>query len=132
MILLVLLIIFAGLFLLGFIAFWVLPRLSARLQMPEWLLVTCVALFMFVAFLAYVNSSVECPFCHAGNVDAQGLCRLGNRCPNFYHFPKWSTMSDKDRNNWTGNPGHHKAETCYRCSQTGRITRLDTWDDWID
>lgn len=129
MILLVLLIIFVGAFVFGFTAFWVLPRLAARLRIPEGLLVTCFALFAFVAFLAYANNSVECPFCHAGNVDAQGRCRLGNQCPKFYHWTQWSEISDKERNTWTGNPGHYKAETCYWCGHTGKMTR---WDVWVD
>jgi len=129
MILLVLVIIFVGLFLFGFIAFWILPRLAARLRIPEGLLATCFALFAFVVFLAYANNSVECPFCHAGQVDAQGHCRGGNQCPNFCHLSQWSKMSEKERNNWTGNPGHYKAETCPWCGHTGKMTRLAIWAD---
>src|SRR5436305_9149079 len=80
---------------------------------------------VFLSFGTYAGWRVECPFCHAGHVDAQGRCSLvlqGKYCGNYYSHPQWSEMSDKERSEWTGDPGHYKAETCPWCGHTGKMS----------
>src|SRR5205809_4399098 len=86
-----------------------------------------IPLFLFLA--SYALWSVECPFCHAGHVDAAGRCSSGDDCRNFYSLPQWNQMSDKEKSLWTGNRGHYRATTCSWCSASGRMNRLSIWMD---
>lgn len=86
----------------------------------------------FLGFGTYGCWRVECPFCHAGHVDAQGRCSLvlqGKYCSNYYRHPQWSQMSAKERSKWTGDPGHYKAESCPWCGYTGKMSRIAIWLD---
>ena len=89
-----------------------------------------LGLLPFLGFAAYAVWPVECPFCHAGHVDAQGRCRLGNQCRNFYPHPDWAQMSEKERSKWTGDPGHWKAATCPWCGHTGIASRMTVGHHW--
>jgi hypothetical protein len=129
MILLVLLLIFCGLALFAFVAFRVFPRVATKLGIPEGFLAVLCLCFLFVGFAAYANSVVECPFCHAGRVDNEGRCRLGDGCSNYYSQPQWNQMSAKEQNQWTGNPGHHKAKSCPWCGRSGKMSRIAVWLD---
>jgi hypothetical protein len=88
-----------------------------------------MTLCIFVTFSTYAGWQVECPFCHAGHVDAQGRCRLGNRCGNYYSHPQWAQMSERERSEWTGDPGHYRAKTCPWCGHTGKMSRIAIWMD---
>jgi hypothetical protein len=91
------------------------------------LVAICTVLFLVlcVAAFVYLAQMVECPFCHAGNVDANGRCNLGDRCGNYQGFPQWSEWPEERRKVYTGNPGHFRAGTCWWCNGSGRMSRLD-------
>jgi hypothetical protein len=73
-----------------------------------------VALFLVVSCLVtYALWKVECPFCHAGNIDASGQCELGNECQNL------------SVDEVTGESLHFNAGSCPWCSSTGKMTNLD-------
>jgi len=73
---------------------------------------------------ARLLQKVECPFCHAGKVDAQGRCELGDRCGNYYPFPQWDKWTQEERDVYTGNPGHFRAGTCWWCNGSDKMTKL--------
>ena len=94
--------------------------------------VVIFAIVLFFGFVAFAAWRVQCPFCHAGRVDAQGRCALvqqGAHCGNFYTHPQWPQMSEKERGEWTGDPGHYRAETCPWCGHTGNMSRIAIWLD---
>jgi hypothetical protein len=129
MILLVLFLIFASLFLFFFITCWVFPRAATRLGISSGTFAAVCSFIMLLCFSVYAGWQVECPFCHAGHVDAQGRCRLGDQCREFRPHPQWSQMSEKERSGWTGDPGHWKAATCPWCRHTGKMSRIAIWKD---
>jgi hypothetical protein len=95
---------------------------SVKLRFRPWL----AGILLAASAFAYALWSVECPFCHAGNVDTEGRCRLGSACPNYYFH---DDLPEEEENKWTGNPGHYKAITCPWCSHTGKMSR---WEIWLD
>lgn len=129
MILLVLFSIFAGLSIFFFVAYWVFPRIAGRFGISQGILAAVCGVILLLSFSIYAGWQVECPFCHAGHVDVHGRCRLGDRCRNYYSHPQWSQMPEKDRKEWTGDPGHWKAETCPWCGHTGKMSRIAIWKD---
>src|SRR5436305_5937529 len=84
---------------------------------------------VFLSFGTYAGWRVECPFCHAGHVDAEGRCTLGDRCRNYYSLPQWNDWPEKERSMWTGNPGHYRAKICPWCSHSGKMSRISIWLD---
>ncbi len=107
-----------------------MERLSDNARLKICALVSGTILLL--GFGTYACWRVECPFCHAGHVDAQGRCPLlhqGQHCGNYYTLPQWDQWSDEERSMWTGNPGHYRAQTCPWCRHTGKMTRLDIWLD---
>lgn len=89
-------------------------------------------ILLLAGFVVYAGWEVECPFCHAGHVDSQGRCRLiqqGLHCGNYYTLPDWPQMTEKERSEWTGNPGHYRFETCPWCRRTGKMSRIAIWMD---
>jgi hypothetical protein len=87
---------------------------------------------LIVAFVVFACWRVECPFCHAGHVDSQGRCSLvlqGKYCSDYYTHPQWAQMSEEERSEWTGDPGHYRAETCPWCGHTGKMSRIAIWKD---
>jgi hypothetical protein len=84
---------------------------------------------MLVSFSAYAGWRVECPFCHAGQVNVQGQCRLGARCENYYRLPQWEQWSEEEKRQWTGNPGHYKPVSCPGCRHAGKMSRIAIWID---
>jgi len=93
------------------------------------LIAVALILLVCVGATAFFCQPLECPFCHAGNVDAQGRCELGDRCGNYYEFQGWAQWSECERSLYTGNPGHFRAGTCCWCNGSGRMTRLAIWLD---
>jgi hypothetical protein len=129
MILVVLLVFLAALSLLVFTVRWAFPRAAARLRLSEAKLAALCALFLLLSFSTYAGWRVECPFCHAGHVDAQGRCALGKQCGNYYTLPQWDQWPEKERSMWTGTPGHYRAGTCPWCGHTGKMSRIAIWLD---
>jgi hypothetical protein len=135
MILVALFVMIGGVSLVVFGLWWLLrvfPRVAATLRLSETELVALVAVLMLLAFSTYAGWGVECPFCHAGHVDAQGRCGLVQQrlhCGNYYTHPQWQQMSEKERGEWTGDPGHYRAETCPWCGHTGKMSRIAIWLD---
>jgi hypothetical protein len=132
MILVVLFVIIASLALVVLGVWWlfgVFPRVAATLRLSEAKLAALCGFLMLLSFSTYAGWRVECPFCHAGHVDAQGRCALGQQCRNFYPHPQWAQMSDKERSEWTGDPGHYRAETCPWCGHSGKMSRIAIWLD---
>src|SRR5262245_12375217 len=129
MILVVLMVMFAGVSLLAFAGLWIFPRLAARLRLSEGQLAAWCALFFVLCFSTYAGWRVGFAFCHARDVDTQGRCRLGDQCGKYYSHPQWSQMSEKERSTWTGDPGHWKFETCPWCGATGTMSRVAIWKD---
>lgn len=73
-----------------------------------------VALFLVASCIAiYALWEVECPFCHAGNIDASGGCEFGPECDNLY-------VDDV-----TGESRHFDAGSCPWCGSTGKMTNLE-------
>ena len=127
MILVVLLVILAGLGLLSFAFLWMFPREAARLRLSEAKLVALCGLSIFLSLSIYAGWRVECPFCHAGHVDSEGRCHAAGHFGVFWE--DWDRMSEKDKNMFTGNPGHYKAETCPWCGHSGKMSRMAIWLD---
>src|SRR5581483_4501330 len=68
---------------------------------------------------------IECPVCHADNVDAEGRCGLGDDCP---YYGDWDWFRDSrapDLESVTGVPGHKHMKDCPVCGSDGTIRRLD-------
>jgi hypothetical protein len=120
-------VILAGLGLLSFAVLWIFPRVAARLRLSEAKLVALCGLFIFLCFSFYAGWRVECPFCHAGHVDSEGRCHTAGHFSVFCE--DWDRMSEKDKNMFTGNPGHYKAETCPWCGHSGKMSRMAIWLD---
>ncbi len=135
MILVALSVMIGGVALLTVGLWWLLkvfPRIAAAVRLSEIQLAVGLGFLMLCTFCICAGWRVECPFCHAGHVDAQGHCRLvqqGLHCGNFYTHPQWAQMSEKERSGWTGDPGHYRAETCPWCGHTGKMSRIAIWVD---
>lgn len=135
MILVALFVMIGGVALVVLGLWWLLrifPRIAATLRLSEAKLVALVAVLMLLSFSTYAGWRVECPFCHAGHVDAQGRCSLvlqGKYCSNYSPMPQWDQWTEKERSSWTGNPGHFRAETCWWCGHTGKMSRIAIWLD---
>src|SRR6185503_20968788 len=97
-----------------------------------------IVISLLIGLFAYAFWRVECPFCHAGRVDATGRCSLGDNCRNFYGLPQWDEWSDKEKSRWIATMttnrwgrnkyrGHHKAITCSWCSGSGKMSRAAIW-----
>ena len=132
MILLVLVVMIGSLALLVFGLWWlsrVFPRVAAALRLSQPKLAAICAFLVIVSCSTYAGWRVECPFCHAGHVDANGRCALGTQCGNFYTHPDWAQMSAQERSVWTGDPGHYKARSCPWCWHTGKMSRIAIWLD---
>jgi len=110
----------------------IFTRVAAALHASELQMSLIAGVLMISGFCTYAGWRVECPFCHAGHVDSEGRCSLvqqGLHCGNYYGLPQWDEMSEKERSEWTGNPGHYRAEKCPWCGQTGRMSRIAIWVD---
>ena len=127
MILVVLLVIFAGLALLAFTGLWVFPRVAARLHLSQMALFALCGLFIFLSFSTYSAWQVECPFCHAGHVDSEGRCHTDGHFS--VYWQDWDRMPEKDKSMFTGNPGHYRATTCLWCGHSGKMSRIAIWLD---
>jgi hypothetical protein len=104
---------------------------TKELSFPVWIFLLAIPVCVVLTY-AYCNERLECPFCHAGRVDAQGRCSLvlqGKSCSNYSPMPQWNQWTDKERSIYTGNPGHFRAQTCWWCGHTGRMSRIDIWLD---
>ncbi len=94
------------------------PRVQIRLKT-----LLCGLLTLGV-LCGWLVAKMECPVCHADNVDTNGRCQLGDACPYF-------------TNDWfvgcgmapelpiTGCPGHIRMAACTACEHRGTIRRLD-------
>jgi Zn finger protein HypA/HybF involved in hydrogenase expression len=114
MILVVLLVIFAGLALLAFTGIWVFPRLAARLHLSEMKLVALCGLFIFLSFSTYAAWQVECPYCHNSDANVKGQCvkrqRDGSCGEDYYET-------------------HFNKSSCPWCRSAGFMTRIGAWLD---
>ena len=114
MTLVVLLVIFAGLFLLAFTGLWVFPRVAARLRLSEDKLAALCVLFLLLCFFTYAGWRVECPFCHNSDANVKGACvkRLRDgHCTEDY------------------GDVHLNVSFCGWCRHTGKMSRIAIWMD---
>jgi len=114
MILLVLLLIFAGLLLFFFVTCWVFPRLATRLGISEGSLAGACVVCGVVAFSVYIFLPIECPYCHNSNANVKGACvkrlRDGSCSEDYYE-------------------SHYNLSSCPCCGSKGQTTRLAVFVD---
>lgn len=127
MILVVLLVIFAGLALLAFTGLWVFPRMAEKSHLSEMTLICLCGLFLLLSLATYAAWPVDCPFCHSGHVDSEGRCHTPGHFS--VYWQDWDRKSEKDKSMFTGNPGHYKAATCPWCGHSGKMSRMAIWLD---
>ena len=85
-----------------------------------------IAMLAAGAAFGWLVWPIECPVCHGDNVDAEGRCRLGDRCPYYGDWECWwRDSSAPDLESVTGVPGHRLMNHCHLCGRDGRIRRLD-------
>ncbi len=93
------------------------------------IIVTLVVVLIAMRSVPFFREEVECPFCHAGNVDSLGRCERGDRCGNYQTFLQWDEWPEEERSRYTGNPGHYRENRCAWCGISGKMTR---WDIMLD
>jgi hypothetical protein len=70
---------------------------------------------LLVAMLAVAGGFgwlTECPVCHAGNVDPDGRCQLGDECPYYADWMAYPKCEQVPDDVYTGSPGHIRQLYC--------------------